>query len=383
MPEGLHILLADAHSHGGGQVTYVTSLARELVRSGHRVTIACRRDSVLVAAAQEAGAAALDVFEFRRGFHLMSISHDLSQARRFLRAEKPDVVHVNGSQDHWIFGAANGGGRRRTCLIRTRHNTNTVKPNLPNRRLNRKWTHYQIVVCDVVRKDLAIQRTFDARRMLTVHNGVDVEVYKPDVIARSRAREEFGYEEHHVVCGIAARLVPAKGHEFFFKAVAQLMKSYPDMRLLVLGRGPLETQLKQLAVSLGIESITQFAGFRTDVAQCVTAFDIGVQPSIDCDTSSFSLKEQMATEIPVIASDYGGLKEIVSDGVEGFIVPAHTIVPLASAIRRVIDSADLRRRMGVAGRRRVLREFTVQTFAERTLRVYEKALKMHRERTPY
>jgi glycosyltransferase involved in cell wall biosynthesis len=381
--QGLHILLADAHSHGGGQVTYVTSLARELARMGHRVTIACRPGSVLVDAGKAAGAEVLPEFQFRGGVRLMGLAHDLSAARRFLRAHKPDIVHVNGSQDHWTFAVANGRARARQTLIRTRHNTNTVSPNLPNRRLNRHWTHYQIVVCDVVRKDLAMQRTFDARRMVTVHNGVDAEVFQPDVIARSRIREEFGFEDQHIVLGIAARLVHAKGHTYFFKAAAQLAKSFPDMRLLVLGRGPLEGELKQLVVTLGIVGITRFAGFRDDVAQCITAFDVGVQPSVDCDTSSFSLKEQMAAEIPVIASDYGGLKEIVSDGVEGFIVPANTVVPLASAIRRLMDSSELRRRMGVAGRRRVLREFTVQTFAGRTLKVYEKALKMRRERTPY
>ena len=64
------------------------------------------------------------------------------------------------------------------------------------------------------------------------------------------------------------------------------------------------------------------------MARCTQAFDIGIQPSIDCDTSSFSMKEQMAAEKPVIASDYGGLVEIITDGAEGLVAPTGTVEPL-------------------------------------------------------
>ena len=74
---------------------------------------------------------------------------------------------------------------------------------------------------------------------------------------------------------------------------------------------------------------------------CVQAFDFGAQPSIDCDTSSFSMKEQMAAGIPIIASDYGGLTEIIDDGVEGIIVPHGTVSPLAEALRRLAADPEL------------------------------------------
>lgn len=113
---------------------------------------------------------------------------------------------------------------------------------------------------------------------------------------------------------------------------------------------------------------------------CLQAIDIGVQPSIDCDTSSFSLKELMAAEKPVVASDYGGLTEIVTDGEDGLVVPAGTAEPLAEALRSLLRDRELRHKLGEAGRRRVLRDFTVQVFARRTLDAYHQALEVHRER---
>lgn len=378
----LKILMTDPHLKGGGQVRYVTNLARELTRLGHEVKIGCKPGSVLVDRAAEAGCHAFDGFRFKGGLRPRTWAADLRALRHHIEAERPDVLHASGSQDHWVCGLGNWRLGRPVCVVRTRHNTYPVSDSLPNRVLNRAWTDYQIVVCDVVRRTLAAQRAFDGARMCAIHNGVDAEAFQPRDDVRAAMRQAFGYSSGDLVCGVAARLVPAKGHEFLIRAAAQLKDVHPHLRLLFLGQGPLEAELRALARNLGIEGITQFAGFRDDMADCVQAFDIGVQPSIDCDTSSFSLKEQMACEKPVIASDHGGLTEIVADGVEGYVVPQGTVDPLAAALARLVGDAALRRRMGVAGRQRVLREFTVQVFAARTADAYRTALAIHQQRTP-
>ena len=376
----LHILMTDPHLQGGGQVRYLTNLARELLRLGHRVTFGCRPGSVLADQGRKLGCGVDDRFPFRGGVRPRSWAQDLRAVRRFVHNDTPDVIHVNLSQDHWSCGVANRLMGFPVCLLRTRHNTYPVRDTYANRVLNRKWTDYQIVVCDVVRRQLASQPTFDADRLYSIHNGVDADLFRPDSATRGAARKEFGYGSEELVLGIAARLVPAKGHEFLFRAVGKLKAKHPALRVLVLGQGKLEGELKGLAVELGIEKLVTFAGFRDDMAACTQAFDIGVQPSIDCDTSSFSLKEQMATEIPVIASDYGGLSEIVDDGVEGFVVPAGTVDPLAGAVERLAGDEALRRQLGAAGRKRVLRDFTVHVFATRTVGAYRRAIALHRER---
>ena len=382
MPERmLKILITDPHLAGGGQVTYVTRLAEALTRMGHEVTLGCRPGSILAQRAVEAGCAGHHEFGFRGGLRPQSWFSDLAGMRQYMAERKPDIVHANGSQDHWVSALANRSLGRPVCIVRTRHNTYPVKDNRPNRWLNRNNTDYQIVVCDVVRRTLAQQRTFVASRMCTIHNGVDIEQFRPDAEARKAAREEFGYDSHHVVCGIAARLVSDKGHEFLFRAAAQVKEAHPELRILVLGQGVLEGHLRTMVKTLGLEPMVCFAGFREDMAYCTQAFDIGVLPSIGCDTSSFSLKEEMAAEKPIIASDYGGLKEIITDGVDGLVVPTGSVQPLASALRRLLQDPEARRRMGETGRRRVQREFSLDIFAERSLAAYHRALDAHRETT--
>jgi len=376
----LHVLIADPHLRGGGQVRYVISLAAALKARGHRVSIACRPGSVLVEQGQGVGATILDRLAYRGGFRPLAWWRDIRQAQAIISETKPDIIHVNGSQDHWTWALANRFMGRPVCVVRTRHNTYTVANHWPNRFLNLKLTDYQIVVCDEVRQSLASQPVFDGRHMCTIHNGVDPLVFQPDAEIAARARAEFGYGDDEVVCGIAARLVPAKGHTFLFRAVAQIAPSYPQLRVLVLGQGGLEEELRALAERLSIQDRIQFAGFRDDIAFCTQAFDIGVLPSIDCDTSSFSLKEEMACAKPVVASNYGGLKEILNDGVEGFVVPAGTVEPIAACLRRLLNDPALRERMGNTGRKRVLREFTLDVFADRTVEAYGRAMHHHQVR---
>lgn len=379
----LHILLTDPHLRGGGQDRYLTNLAGELLRLGHRVTLGCRPGSILVERAAQVGCELESGFHFRGGLRPRSWLGDLRALQGFVRDKKPDIIHANLSQDHWSSGVANRLMGFPFCLVRTRHNTNPVKDSYANRVLNRRWTDYQIVVCDVVRQTLAAQPTFDPARMCSIHNGVDAEEYTHDPEARRKARSEFGYGDEDIVLGIAARLVADKGHEFLIRAFAKLHETIPALKLLVLGEGPLEDDLKRLAEDLSIDRPKKkilFGGFRRDMPYCIQAIDIGLQPSIGCDTSSFSLKEQMAMEKPVIASDYGGLGEIVTDEAEGFVVPAGTVEPLAEAIQRLATNPALQKEMGLAGRKRVLQEFTVQAFAVRTVQAYRQALEIHKGR---
>lgn len=377
----LTVLLTDPHLRGGGQVRYVATLARELTKRGHHMIIGCKPDSMLVDRAREAGCELMDTFVFRGGLRPRAWRQDLHRMMAFIHDRQPDLLHVNGSQDHWISAVANRRLSRPVCILRTRHNTYPVHDAWPNRVLNRRWTDYQIVVCETVRQCLARQRGFDETRMCTIHNGVDPEMYRPDPLLRQAARQEFGYADEHIVLGMAARLVPDKGHRFLFEAASVLRNDFPELRLLLLGQGDLRNRLEALAVTHGIAPIVTFGGFRDDMPRCVQAFDIGVQPSIACEASSFSLMEQMAAGKPIVTSDHGGSKEIVRDGMDGYVVPAGTVKPLQVALASLIRDPNRRAEMGRAARQRILDHFTVGIFVDRTLEAYHRALQIHRERT--
>ncbi|NUM53100.1 MAG: glycosyltransferase [Candidatus Hydrogenedentes bacterium] len=376
----LRIVITDPHLKGGGQVRYVIELARNLVARGHHITVGCKTDSVLADMARDAGANVYNRLQYRGGARPAAWWHDIRALQDFVRSERPDVLHANGSQDHWVSALANQLMGHPVCMVRSRHNTYVVNENWPNRKLNLAWTDYQIAVCKAVFDLRAPRPVFDATRMCVIHNGVNPEKFRPDAAARARVRSEFGYDDSHAVVGIAARLADAKGHRLLFEAAAQLMPDFPGLRLLVLGQGVLEHSLKQRARELGIGDITHFAGFRNDIGDCMQAFDIGVQPSIDCEASSFSVMEQMATGKPIVTSDHGGTKEIVRDGIDGYVVPQGTVGPLADALRKLVADQAVRAAMGASARQRVSDEFTLDLLAQRTLDAYGRALAIHAAR---
>ncbi|MCP4645921.1 MAG: glycosyltransferase family 4 protein [bacterium] len=377
----LKIVITDPHLKGGGQVRYVATLARELSRLGHHVTIGCKTDSVLVGHAEDAGCPAYNRFRYRGGLRPRAWWNDVTALRRFILDERPDVLHANGSQDHWVSALTNRTMGRPVCMVRTRHNTYAVHDALPNRILNRQWTDYQVSVCETVRAGLVQQASFDSARMESIHNGVDPEQYRPDPDERRQARAQFGFDDTHVVLGMAARMNIAKGHRYLFEAAQQLKHEFPNARILLLGQGDLEDELKRRVSESGLSDIVTFAGFRNDMALCLQAFDIGVQPSIACEASSFSLMEQMATGNPIVTSDHGGSKEIVRHEKDGYVVPERTVEPLRDALRNLLSNNELREAMGHSARQRIIDDFSAQIFASRTVDAYRRAMELHAART--
>ncbi|MEQ8766936.1 MAG: glycosyltransferase family 4 protein [Planctomycetota bacterium] len=368
------ILLTDFHRVGGGQVEYVLSLADQLREAGHEPAVAARADSRLAAECRERRHRVYDAFYFSRGLRPLELWSDLRRASRLLRSGAVDLVHVNGSQDHWVFALARRRNRSKIPLIRTRHNTYRIRDNFTNRLLNRSLTTRTITVCEWVKTHRLIGPGFDGRPIDVIHNGVDLEHFvevEPDPTVRG----EFSLPEDAVLIGVVARLVKEKGHRYLVEALGELVEKGRDrLHVLLIGEGTEGAAILEQAEALGVSDRLTFTGFRSDVRRLVSACDLGVLPSIGCDTSSIALKEMMAMRKPVVTTDHGGLPEIVDDGVNGFVVPAADGSALAAAIDRFLQDPGLARRLGVAAREKVEREFTRQLAFERTLESYRQAL---------
>ncbi len=370
----LRILLTDFHRVGGGQVEYVLSLAEQLRAAGHEPAIAARADSRLAAECRERELRLYDAFYFSRGMRPLEFWKDLRRASRLLRSDVIDLVHVNGSQDHWVFALARWRTRSRIPIVRTRHNTYRVRKNVTNRILNRSLTTRTITVCQWVKEHRLIGPVFEGHPIDVIHNGVDLEHFV-EVTPDETVRAEFSLPDDAVVIGVVARLVKEKGHRYLVEALAELARrGHHRVHALLIGEGTEGAELLRLAGELGVVDRLTFTGFRSDVRRLVSACDLGVLPSIGCDTSSIALKEMMAMKKPVVTTDHGGLPEIVDHGVDGFVVPAGNGLALADAIERFLTDTELSRRLGEAAREKVESVFTREGAFAATLESYRHAL---------
>jgi glycosyltransferase involved in cell wall biosynthesis len=175
--------------------------------------------------------------------------------------------------------------------------------------------------------------------------------------------------------GLVARLHRQKGLGDLLAAVAWVRERVPDVRLLLIGEGELRDELEAQARALGLSGAVIFAGIRTDVAEIVAALDIFVLPSLWEGTSNAVL-EAMAAGLPIVATAVGGTPEVVVDGVTGLLVPPRDPSALAGALVTLLQDADLRHRMGRAGRERVKQYFSLERMVRRTEALYEELLSL-------
>jgi glycosyltransferase involved in cell wall biosynthesis len=199
-----------------------------------------------------------------------------------------------------------------------------------------------------------------------IFNGTDLRRFSPPPNGTS-VDPRFGPQ----MIFACRQLFPRKGIRFLVEAVAQLKPRYPDLKLVLAGDGFERPALVKLASELGIGDDVTFLGWVPNVAlpEYYRAAAISVIPSLE-EGFGIPAAEAMGCEVPVVASDAGGLPEVVEHGVTGLVVPRGDTPALAGAIGSLLADPERRRRMGVAGRERALRLFDWDRTAEQFERLY-------------
>jgi len=372
----MKILISNFHKQGFGQISYVQFLGKLLTECGHEVIVATPKGSWLAERAVEMGLRVEDGFHFSPGFSPIHILRDLIEAHRIIREIDPDIIHANGSQDHWVMATARRIFGGRAAVVRTKHNSFPMKTHAANRLLARRLTDRWIVVSEAVRQDLLDGPLFAEPTVDTIHNGLDIEKYQPqDARLGGQGRVEFGLSPDDFVVGTLGRITKAKGLNYLIDAAAPLIRRPgANLRLMLVGWGEEMDNLRRQAEGLGIAEEVKFAGLHDDVQRMIAMFDIGVQASIDCESSSFALKEIMAMGVPCVCTDFAGNAEIVGHNENGLVVPPADVEALRDAIKRLWQDEELRAKFASTARERIRTHFSPETFVEATLETYRKAM---------
>ena len=205
-------------------------------------------------------------------------------------------------------------------------------------------------------------------QVVCIHNGVEL---KRPLAANQRAvkRRELRLAEDTCAIGAVGRLTPVKGLHDLLQAARRLLDENANLKVFLIGDGPLREDLEAQAVALGIHNNVELLGHREDTDELMQALDIFVLPSLS-EGIPMALLEAMAASRPVVASRVGGVPEIITDGIDGCLVRAMDAEDLAACCQRLIDSPDLARSMGDEARRRVERDFSAAGMADQVVALY-------------
>jgi glycosyltransferase involved in cell wall biosynthesis len=190
-------------------------------------------------------------------------------------------------------------------------------------------------------------------KYVVVRNGIDC-----DRFSGSRPRVFEGSP----LIGAVGRFSGEKGHRYLIEAMALLAPRLPGARLVLVGYGALEGDLKSRAAGLGVDGRVTFAGER-DSAELLGGFDLFIQPSL-YESQGLAILEAMAAGVPVIASDVGGVRDAVTDGRTGVLIPPADPRSLADAILRLAADPELSGRLAAAAARDVRERFSLAAMIE-------------------
>jgi len=202
-----------------------------------------------------------------------------------------------------------------------------------------------------------------AGRIEEIPNGVDLKPFE-SAGDNSAMRARLGIPAGAPVAGIVGRLSSEKRVDLFIEAAGRISSRIPECRFLVVGAGDLLERLRRQATLLGLDSKIVFTGARADVASLMAAMDLLALPS-DFEGLPNTVMEAMAAGRPVVATDLGGCRELVVDGVTGFLVPPGDAEAIGEKMAGVLSLPDRGRALGVAGRERIRSQFSVQTMVRR------------------
>jgi glycosyltransferase involved in cell wall biosynthesis len=363
----LHLI--DKNRLATGSVVQMLAASMGLARRGHSLWVGGPPGGDLEPACSDAGLPFLAL--------PLRNSVDLASAwtlRSHVQRHETDIIHVHKGTAHALSLIAAIGMGRLPQLVVNRGVT------FPLDLFNRwKYRHPRVgaIVCvaDAVRQAVIRSAGVDAERVCTVHGGTDPHAFDPTRVDGEEVRRQLGLDRKHLlIAQVSVR--HWKGWTDLVPAFAGITGRFPNARLLLVGcEGEEEnTKVDQMAYGAGIDGRVLTTPYRTDMAEVLVACDVVVDASWAGTGITGTIREAMALERAVVATDCGGNRELVIDGEVGFVVPPRDTDALAGALARLLDDAALRQRLGNAARQRILDRFTTDQRIDKLEALYRNLL---------
>lgn len=230
-----------------------------------------------------------------------------------------------------------------------------------------------MAVSDYLRQEL-IASGLSPHRVVTVHNAIDPDVFVSATCAdRRKIRTELGIGPNASVVLTVGRLNPEKGHRYLLESVQLACQHISNLRVLIVGEGPLRQRLEAMACSSHLDALVSFLDWRDDVASLIAASDLFVLPSTQ-ESFGLVILEALALGIPVIATRVGGVPEIIRTDETGILVEPRDAEALARAMIWALTNPAQADQLARQGQAMVRQRFSVEAMVEATDRVYHEVM---------
>lgn len=342
-----------------GGIEQAILLIYGLRRNGHNITLITQPESEIKDRLAGSGIK-IKTIKMRQDYDIFSAL----SLRKFLKDEKIEILHSHHPRAHSI-GLLATLGLKNIKFVVTRRVIFNLRKNIFSRfkyksgRIDR-----YIVVSEAVKKNF-LDYGIDGRKIEVIYSSTDINKFNPDV--KSNIRRELKIPGSTFICCLVGNYSYYKGHTFFLEAVPEIIKNFPGTKFLIAGK--ITDELKNKAENLNIENDVFFLGYRSDIAQILKASNLLVCPSLE-EGLAGAIREAMALELPVVATNVGGNPEIVKHNETGILIEPKSTKAISDAVIYLIKNPAAAKKMGEAGRAAVVKNFSVETMISRHEKLY-------------
>jgi glycosyltransferase involved in cell wall biosynthesis len=359
----------------GGTETQLAELIKHINRERFDVRLACIHNRGALDPEAIGSCGKVQVFPLKRFYDLNALIQVL-KLRSTLLEQDIDVLHT-----HDFYSGVLGTMAARLAGIRVLASQRHLK--LSSRRVH-EWgtllihrlSDQVLVNSEAVRQAVLAQGVAGAHKVTLVHNGVRCagsgrEYSRAE--ARERILREMGLREPVNLAVTIARLEAVKGHRFLLDAAAALAMNYPLLHFVLIGGGVLADQISSQVSRLGLDDRVHMLGERSDVLDILPGFDLSILPSLH-EGFPNAVMESMAAGVPVISTEVGGVVELISDTVTGYLVPSTDSAALERKIAFAIDNPALTAEVALRGREFVTGRFSMARMVASVEETYERLM---------
>jgi glycosyltransferase involved in cell wall biosynthesis len=229
---------------------------------------------------------------------------------------------------------------------------------------------YKIICCSKAVKDYIIRsEKIPEKKLIPMMNCLDFS-WLDVTETKGELRDKYGFKKEDFMLGVVGTLKPAKGHAYLIDALGILLSKYSDITLLIIGDGPSKAELMRHVEQRKLERNVKFLGERTDVKYLLGLMDVFVMPSVS-EGLGLAILEAMYFGLPVVASNIGGIPEIISDGISGILVKPRSPEFLAGAVQKLKEDKVFSASLGEEARKFVTNNCNAQHYAKSLINIYD------------
>ncbi|OGL45098.1 MAG: hypothetical protein A2149_03110 [Candidatus Schekmanbacteria bacterium RBG_16_38_11] len=343
----LNIIHVISSHHLTGAAAPALSLSLALKQLGHNVFFFCSPlKGNLASHARKLGVDVETSLFLQRGINLVKTLRDILRLSKEIDSRQIDILHCHLSNDQWIAKFSSSLSKGKPKIVRTVHNQKSMQ----------KRRGYKILyekICDAIttvsrfHKSMIIENfRINPDKVKVIPGSVDLRQFDPS-LSSLKIRQEFSINQDFPVIGMVARFKPGRGHNLILEALPFIKTRYKDIKLVFAGKGETLPRIREMAKELGLIENVIFAGYRKDDLPCLyAAMDVSILLAEGNDGSCRAALEAMACGRPVVAFDFGAIREIITDGVNGLISANQNVEDLKNKLLILLGDKKLRENMG-------------------------------------